>query len=80
VAYVVKLKKPDIIFSHLTSTASNFSMEKFLNKVSLHFTGTPTIISGSQTLYYKKSIPAGVSFKQSLAEVMDLITELSLKN
>ncbi|NDF97782.1 MAG: MerR family transcriptional regulator [Chitinophagia bacterium] len=80
VAYVVKLKKPDIIFSHLTSTASNFSMEKFLNKVSLHFTGTPTIISGSQTLYYKKSIPPGVSFKQSLAEVMDLITELSLKS
>lgn len=77
VAYVVKLKKPDHIFSHLTSTASNFSMEKFLGKVSLHFSGTPTIISGSQTLYYKKTVPAGVSFKQSLAEVMDLIAELS---
>lgn len=79
VAYVVKLKKPAMIFSHLTSTASNFSMEKFLNKVSLHFDGTPVIVSGSQTLYYKKSIPAGVSFKQSLSEVMDLITELSVK-
>jgi DNA-binding transcriptional MerR regulator len=80
VAYVVRLKKPDIIFSHLTSTASNFSMEKFLNKVSLHFAGTPTIVSGSQTLQYKKPIPEGVSFKQSLSEVMDLIAELSVKN
>jgi DNA-binding transcriptional MerR regulator len=80
VAYVVRLKQPNIIFSHLTSTASNFSMDKFLNKISLHFAGTPTVVSGSQTLYYKKAIPEGVSFKQSLAEVMDLISELSLKN
>jgi len=46
----------------------------------LHFAGTPTIVSGSQTLHYKKSIPEGVSFKQSLSEVMDLIAELSVKN
>jgi hypothetical protein len=80
VAYVARLKQPNVIFSHLTSTASNFSMDKFLNKISLHFAGTPTIVSGSQTLSYKKPLPEGVSFKQSLSEVMDLITELSVKN
>src|SRR4051812_4213820 len=34
VEYVVKVKNPDILYTHLTSVAHNFSFERFINKIS----------------------------------------------
>jgi DNA-binding transcriptional MerR regulator len=78
VSYIVNLKKPDYIFCHLTSTVSNFSMERFLDRSSQYFQGTPMIVSGYPILNYKKQVPAGIEFKYSLTEMMDFINLLSV--
>lgn len=74
--HVVKLKKPDVVFVHLTATASNFNFEKFLNNVEQRFGGVNTVISGQLTQSYKKKIPQSVQFKRSLSEVMDYLSSL----
>lgn len=70
-AYIVNLKKPDIVYSHLTATTSAFQFEKFLNQVSQQITGTPVILSGLLTQHYKKTPPTGIEFKKSLQEVIE---------
>ena len=76
VEYVINLKKPDIIFIHLTAAASNFNFEKFLHNVQQRFGGVSTVISGQVTQQYKKKIPISVHFKRSLSEVMDYLSSL----
>ncbi len=74
--YVISSKKPDMIFIHLTATASNFNFDKFLQNVRLHFGNTKTIISGQLTQQYKKTLPGFVEFKKTLAEVMELLSSI----
>jgi MerR family transcriptional regulator, light-induced transcriptional regulator len=76
VEHVINLKKPDIVFVHLTATGSNFNFEKFLNNVEQRFGGVNTVISGQLTQSYKKKIPQSVQFKRSLSEVMEYLTSL----
>lgn len=74
--YVIKSKKPDMVFVHLTATAANFNFDKFLQNIHLHFDNTRTIISGQLTQQYKKNPPASVEFKKSLTEVMELLSSI----
>ncbi|MBK7562722.1 MAG: MerR family transcriptional regulator [Chitinophagaceae bacterium] len=76
VQHVIRIKKPDIVFVHLTATASNFNFEKFLQNVKLNFGDTKTIISGQLTKNYRKPVPISVEFKRSLPEVMELIASI----
>lgn len=76
VEYVVKLKKPDYIFSHLTSVAQKFNFDKFIASITKKFAGTPMIISGQLTQSYEKKIPSPVRFKRSLQEVTEFISAL----
>ena len=74
--YVIKSKKPDLVFVHLTATAANFNFDKFLQNIHLYFDNTRTIISGQLTQQYKKNPPASVEFKKSLTEVMELLSSI----
>lgn len=76
VEHVINLKKPDIVFVHLTATASNFNFEKFLSNAEQRFGGVNTVISGQLTHSYKKKIPQSVQFKRSLSEVMEYLSSL----
>jgi MerR family transcriptional regulator, light-induced transcriptional regulator len=76
VEYVVKLKKPDVVFVHMTATATTFNFEKFLNNIEQRVGNVPTIISGQLTQHYKKRVPASIHFKKSLGEVMDYVSSL----
>lgn len=76
VEYVATLKKPDFLYSHLTSVANNFNFEKFLVNVQNRIPEFQVIVSGALTQNYKKRIPTNVSFKKSLTEVMEYITAL----
>ncbi|MFZ1263077.1 MAG: MerR family transcriptional regulator [Chitinophagaceae bacterium] len=76
VQHVIRIKKPDIVFVHLTATASNFNFEKFLQNIKLNFGDTKTIISGQLTKNYRKPVPISVEFKRSLPEVMELIASI----
>lgn len=76
VEYVAKLKKPDYIFSHLTSVTHKFNFDKFVATLTKKFAETPVIISGQLTQTYQKKIPAAIKFKKSLQEVMEFISGL----
>jgi methanogenic corrinoid protein MtbC1 len=74
--YVVGIKKPDFVYTHLTSVANNFNFERFLNLVSMRIPGQKVIISGQLTQSFKKKVPSNVQLKTSLPEVMEFITTL----
>ncbi len=76
VQHVITFKKPDVVFTHLTATASHFNFEKFLTNIESLFAHTPTLISGYLTQQYKKKVPKNVFLKKSLAEVMEYLFTL----
>jgi DNA-binding transcriptional MerR regulator len=76
VAYVVNAKKPSVVFTHITSTGSQFSMDKFLDRIHKKVENTPVIITGLPTQQYKKPIPQSVRFMKSLGDVKDYINSL----
>ncbi|MFN5642793.1 MAG: MerR family transcriptional regulator [Sphingobacteriales bacterium] len=73
VSYVAKIKKPDFLYTHLTSVSNSFSFERFLQSLSRTFENIPIIISGRLTQAYEKRIPASINFKRSLQEVVDFV-------
>lgn len=79
VEYIIRLKKPDYTFVHLTATCPNFNFERFLKNAELNFQHTPTIISGILTHHYKKKVPQNVQFKKSLTEVTDFLFSLAVQ-
>ena len=76
VEFIVKIKTPDFLYSHLTSVASNFNLEKFLSNVHHRMPETGFVVSGLLTQSYKKKIPSNVSFRKSLTEVMEFLTAI----
>ena len=76
VEFIVNLKKPDFMYSHLTSIAHNFNFEKFLLNAHNRMPHTDLVVSGAITQSYKKRIPPNVYFKTSLSDVMDYLTSL----
>lgn len=76
IEYVTRLKKPDYLYTHLTSCNSKFNLEKFISHASKSFADTPIIISGPVTLTYAKKIAPPVSLKRSFAEVMAFVSSL----
>jgi len=74
VEQVIHLKKPDIIFTHLTATTPGFNFERFLQQVHLRSAGKPVVISGQLTQTWRKQLPDNVQFKRSLSEVMEYLS------
>ncbi len=76
VGFVVKVKKPDYLYCHITRPASSFNFDKFMSNISKNLADTPCIISGRLTQNYEKKILPPVIFKKSIAEVMEFIANL----
>ncbi|MFM6926653.1 MAG: MerR family transcriptional regulator [Ferruginibacter sp.] len=76
VEYLVNLKKPDYIYTHLTTVGQKFNFDKFITNLSKSFPKTPVIISGQLTNTYEKKILPPINFKKSYAEVMEFLAEL----
>ncbi len=76
VEYVVQLKKPNYIYSHITSVGHKFNFDKFINNLVKKFISTPIIISGQFTNVYEKKIPPQINFKKSFSEVMEFVSGL----
>jgi methanogenic corrinoid protein MtbC1 len=74
--YVVNIKKPDFVYTHLTSMANNFNVERFLSALSIKIPTQKVIISGHITQQYKKKPPVNIQFKSSLSEVMEFAATL----
>ena len=75
-AYVANLKKPDFLYTHLTTVAFNFNFEKFLAKFRMLMPAVQLITSGHVAQDYKKKPPVNVHIKKSLPEVMEFIAAL----
>ena len=73
VEYVVKLKKPDYLYTHLTTVGPKFDFDKFITNVNKKFIDTPMIVSGQLTHTYEKKIHPPVHFKKSYSEVMEFV-------
>jgi DNA-binding transcriptional MerR regulator len=77
VEYVAKLKKPDYLYSHLTTVGQSFNFDKFLHSVAKKFAATPVIVSGKLTCTYQKKIHPPFNFKRSFTEVMEFVAGFS---
>lgn len=76
IAFVAELKKVDFLYTHLTSVAQNFNLEKFLHALSTKTGNIPIIVSGYLIQEYKKKLPPNVQLKTSLKEAMDYVASL----
>lgn len=76
VEYITRLKAPDFLYTHLTSVANNFTLEKFLATIHKRMPGKTFIVSGILAQTCKKKIPVDIHLKRSLSEVMDYVTSL----
>jgi len=76
VAYIVNIKKPDFLYSHLTTVGQSFNFGKFLLNISREFGNLPVVVSGKLTTTFEKKILPPILLKKSFAEVMDFITKL----
>ncbi|MCW3112248.1 MAG: MerR family transcriptional regulator [Segetibacter sp.] len=74
VHFIVKAKKPDYLYTHLTSLAPNFNIERFLNNLHSKIHEVPVLISGPFTASYQKNVPANIELKKSLSEVKEYIS------
>jgi DNA-binding transcriptional MerR regulator len=73
---VVDVKKPDYLYTHVTTTGQGFNFEKFVASINKEFKNIPIIISGRLTSAYVKKIPQKITFKKSLADVKEFINSL----
>lgn len=74
VQYVVQVKKPAILYTHLTSFPRQLQFEKFLQQLSLKAPSSKTLISGAVTSLYQRQIPENIKFLKSLPEVISYIS------
>lgn len=74
--YVVRLKKPDHVYIHLTSPSRPFQLDKFLHFLKTQLGNQSVIVSGPVTSLCKKEPPANIQFKYSLSEVMEFLHTL----
>ena len=77
VFYVDGVKKPDYLFTHITTCGIKFNLEKFINEIGKKANKTPIIISGQLTQSYTRKTTPTIIFKKSFAEVMQFINSLA---
>ncbi len=74
--YVVNLKKPNYLYTHITACGQSFNFDKFISNVTKKFSGTPLIISGLLTQSFQKKIPPEIKIKKTFSEVMEFVSGL----
>ena len=75
--FVVGLKKPDYVYTHLTTVIRELNFDKFINTLKTKLPSINILISGllAQT-FGKKSLPGNIRFLKSLGEVTDFIAAM----
>lgn len=76
--FIVETKKPDFVYTHLTTVMKEFNFDKFINNLKNRFPEQKVLISGllAQT-FEKKAVPANIKFLKSFAEVTEFMSGLS---
>ncbi len=76
VEYVVGIKKPDYLYTHLTSAGYKFNFDKFMQQYGRLGEQLPVVVSGQLAQAHSRKIPATVKFKKSFSEVMEFIATI----
>jgi DNA-binding transcriptional MerR regulator len=76
VQYVIREKKPDYLYTHLTSVSNGFNFDRFMTQALRRFEGVPFVVSGLFAQQYEKILPGQVMLKKSLQEVSEFIASL----
>jgi hypothetical protein len=76
VQYVIREKKPDYLYTHLTSVSNGFNFDRFMAQALRRFEGVPFVVSGLFAQQYEKILPGQVMLKKSLQEVSEFIASL----
>jgi len=76
--YVIETKKPDYVYTHLTTVMKEFNFDKFINNLKNRFPNQQILISGllAQT-FEKKVVPPNIRFLKSFAEVQQFMAALT---
>jgi methanogenic corrinoid protein MtbC1 len=76
--YTLNIKKPDFVYTHLTTVVKEFNFERFLNNLKLKAAGTPVYISGGVVSTYEHKAPGGdIRFLKTFKEVQDFIAQIA---
>ena len=75
-AFLCSKKKPDFLYTHLTSVPGNFSLDRFFQQYTQHCSSSILIASGQLFKQYRKQIPDRVVIRKSLTEVLDYVAAL----
>lgn len=74
---IFDIRKPDFIFSIITSLNSNVSVQTFINNLGKHWKDTQILLSGSQIANKKElKIPENVRILSSPDELMTFLVEI----
>ena len=74
--FVARLKKPDFIYTHLTTRPRYFNLEKFLDRFTAQLPGAQLVISGNKVISQVKKDYKSVHFKNSLQGMLEFISSL----
>ena len=74
--YFISIKKPDCIFSHLTSPSKVFKLGKFLDQIGKVNNDIQVILSGQLLQDYKGPVPENLQIKRSLTETIQFLESL----
>jgi len=74
--FICQAKKPDYLYTHLTCVTGNFNFERFLQYMQQQLPDYPLCISGRLAQSQIRKIPASISFRKSLPEVLEFVASL----
>lgn len=73
--FVVKMKKPDILYSHITCLPGRNSFDKFMIQYKQLLNGTPMLLSGPVAIGSQKKLADGIIVRKTLNEVLEEIVK-----
>jgi hypothetical protein len=76
VEYLVNLKKPDYLYTHITTVGAGFNIDKFITTATKKFRNTPFLLSGRFTSAYQKKLRPPFILLKSFTEAVDYISQL----
>lgn len=76
IEFVANIKKPDFLYTHVTSNANNFNFDRFLQNAHKKLGNYKIIVSGYLTKNYEKPVPEHITLKQNYTSVMEFVSSI----
>jgi hypothetical protein len=77
IGFVVGLKKPQWLYTHLTCISESFNFTKWVSQVASLVPAGHLVVSGHLTQSHFRKVPPNVELKRSLPQVIDFVHALT---